>query len=135
VAPLPAPTAALDRRACYALLATAPLGRVVATAAALPLVVPVVFALDGDDLLFPVAPGSPLAAATRGTVVALQADAVDASRRSGWSVVVTGFADAVGDTGLVRLRPGVVTGLRLQEQGLSSDALGPQVPHLRVARH
>ncbi|MBW8483432.1 pyridoxamine 5'-phosphate oxidase family protein [Actinomadura parmotrematis] len=82
----------LDEAECRALLAAAPLGRVVFTERALPAVQPVGFALRGRELVVGVAPGSPLAGLARGTVVAFEADAYDAAGRTGWSVVVVGPA-------------------------------------------
>lgn len=123
----------LDEDACYRLLSTVEVGRVVATAGALPLVVPVTFALDGRAVVFRTTPSGTLASATRGAVVAFEADVIDPRTRSGWSVVVTGVAAPVEEVsdlvrveqlGLVpwaagerdhyvRITPGLVTGRRL----------------------
>lgn len=87
---------ALDDDACFRLLAAVPFGRVVATAGALPLVVPVNYALDGHAVVFRTAADGAGAAATRGAVVAFQADDIDRTNRTGWSVVVTDTAEHVG---------------------------------------
>jgi uncharacterized protein len=123
----------LDEDACFRRLATVSYGRVVATSGALPLVVPVNFALDGHAIVFRTTVDGALAAATRGAVVAFEADDIDPSIASGWSVVVTGIAapvTAVSDLlrvqqlavvpwapgerdHYVRLVPGLVTGRHL----------------------
>lgn len=87
----------LDRRECLALLGSVPLGRVVFTERALPAVQPVDFALDRDCVVIRMAPGSRLATAMRGTVVAFEADDFDGDSRTGWSVTVVGQASAVRD--------------------------------------
>lgn len=88
----------LGRPECLRLLATAPIGRIVHTRQALPAVVPAEFGVDGDGaVLLRIAAASELARALDGVVVAFEADAVDASARSGWSVVVTGRAAVVTD--------------------------------------
>jgi nitroimidazol reductase NimA-like FMN-containing flavoprotein (pyridoxamine 5'-phosphate oxidase superfamily) len=123
----------LDLETCYRRLATQQVGRVVATAGALPLVVPVNFALDGHAVVFRTASGGTLDAATRGTVVAFEVDEIDPHVRSGWSVVVTGVASPIDDLSdllraqqlaiapwapgrrdhYVRITPGLVTGRHL----------------------
>ncbi|WP_432493970.1 pyridoxamine 5'-phosphate oxidase family protein [Kineococcus auxinigenes] len=82
---------------CLALLATRPFGRVVFTHRALPAVLPVNFLLDDGAVLLRVQPRSALATAAGGTVVAFQADDIDAATRTGWSVTAVGRADVVGD--------------------------------------
>ena len=118
---------------CFRLLAQTPIGRVVATAGALPLVEPVCFGLDGHGIVFRTEPGSCLAAATAGSVVAFEVDEIDPLTSSGWSVVVTGVAHHVGEASAllrvaqtnvgpwlpndhlwVRITPGIVTGRRLE---------------------
>jgi nitroimidazol reductase NimA-like FMN-containing flavoprotein (pyridoxamine 5'-phosphate oxidase superfamily) len=89
----------LGRRACLALLATVPVGRVVYTRQALPAVIPVNFTLDGDGaVLLRTSADSALARAVDGAVVAFEADEVDPAAHSGWSVVVTGRAAVVTGT-------------------------------------
>ncbi len=126
----------LDRRTCYALLAGAPIGRIVFTEGALPAIQPVNFVLDGDDVIIRTGMGSKLAAATRSAVVAFEADQYDADALAGWSVVLVGRAEAVTNdaerrrlAGLgltpwapgarphyVRIRPEIVRGRRLPPQ-------------------
>ncbi|MGW3420374.1 pyridoxamine 5'-phosphate oxidase family protein [Streptomyces phaeochromogenes] len=88
----------LDRQGCLRLLAGAPVGRIVHTRHALPAVLPVNFALDGDSaVLLCTAADSELSRAVDGVVVAFEADEVDAVAQSGWSVVITGHATVVTD--------------------------------------
>jgi nitroimidazol reductase NimA-like FMN-containing flavoprotein (pyridoxamine 5'-phosphate oxidase superfamily) len=88
----------LGRLECMRLLAKVPVGRIVYTRQALPAVLPVNFCLDGDGaVLLRASVLSPLVTAVDGAVVALEADEVDVTARSGWSVVVTGMANLVTD--------------------------------------
>ena len=85
----------LDRSECLRLLATATLGRVGISAAALPVILPVNFRLIGDNIVFRTTSGTKLDAATRGSVVAFEVDAMDPFEHTGWSVMVTGVARQV----------------------------------------
>ncbi len=88
----------LERQECLRLLAKVPVGRIVHTRQALPAVLPVNFCLDADGaVLLRTAAGSELVRAIDGTVVAFEADEVDASAHAGWSVVVTGSATVIRD--------------------------------------
>jgi nitroimidazol reductase NimA-like FMN-containing flavoprotein (pyridoxamine 5'-phosphate oxidase superfamily) len=87
----------LDRADCIRLLKTVSLGRIGITVGALPTILPINFRVDGERILFRTGVGTKLDAATRGSVVAFEADAVDPMYHSGWSVVVTGVAREVED--------------------------------------
>ncbi|MFI9152454.1 pyridoxamine 5'-phosphate oxidase family protein [Streptomyces sp. NPDC053367] len=88
----------LERHECLRLMAEVPVGRIVHTRRALPAVLPVNFTLDDDGaVLLRTSADSELVRAIDGAVVAFEADAVDADRQSGWSVVVTGSARVVTD--------------------------------------
>lgn len=88
----------LDRQECLCLLARAPVGRIVHTRQALPAVVPVNFRLDADSaVVVCTSAQSELARSVDGTVVAFEADEVDADAHSGWSVVAVGRAAVVTD--------------------------------------
>ena len=87
----------LERADCIRLLRTASLGRIGITSGALPTILPVNFRVDGDRILFRTGVGTKLDAATRGAVVAFEADDIDPMYHSGWSVVVTGVARQVVD--------------------------------------
>lgn len=113
----------LDELECYHRLATVPFGRLVATSGALPLVVPVNFALDGRAIVFRTDSAGPLAAATRGAVVAFQADSIDTGTRCGWSVLVTGVAEAVTEVSDV---------VRMEQLGIATWAPGPRNHYVRI---
>jgi uncharacterized protein len=84
----------LDRRECETLLRTQRVGRVgVCTPG--PLVVPVVYALLDDDVVFRTAPGEKLIAAALNRTVAFEVDDYDLSARTGWSVLVVGTAEEI----------------------------------------
>ena len=87
----------LDRAECIRLLRTVSLGRIGITAGALPTILPINFRVDGERILFRTGVGTKLDAATRGAVVAFEADDFDPMYHSGWSVVVTGIAREVED--------------------------------------
>jgi nitroimidazol reductase NimA-like FMN-containing flavoprotein (pyridoxamine 5'-phosphate oxidase superfamily) len=82
----------LDRATCLDLLRIAHVGRIGLSSGALPVVVPVDFAVVGDRIVLHTARGTLLDLATRQTVVAFEADDIDRHDGSGWSVVVTGVA-------------------------------------------
>ena len=84
----------LSRRDAVMLLTTAAVGRVVFTAAGLPAVVPVTFAVSGDAVVMRTTVGSRLAHAAGRGVLAFEADEVDRVARTAWSVVVVGTADS-----------------------------------------
>jgi uncharacterized protein len=89
----------LDRQECLRLMAKVPVGRIVHTRHALPAVLPVNFCLDGDDaVVMCTSATSELARAVDGTVVAFEADEVDAASHSGRSVVVAVPATVVTDS-------------------------------------
>lgn len=81
--------AVLDRAACLDLLATVPVGRVAVTIGALPVILPVNFALGPKgEVVFRTGEGQKLKAALDGAVIAFEADDFDEDRRTGWSVLV-----------------------------------------------
>ncbi|AOT62588.1 MULTISPECIES: pyridoxamine 5'-phosphate oxidase family protein [Streptomyces] len=130
----------LDRAEALRLLGSVSLGRIVFTQQALPAIRPVNHLMDGEDIIVRLHDGATLAsvvapADTRGVVVAYEADVIDARTHLGWSVVVTGYARRVTDAAelarfsnrlrpwadaplgdaALRIRPDLVTGLRLTE--------------------
>jgi uncharacterized protein len=127
----------LSREECLRLMASVPVGRIIYTRQALPAVELVNFALDNDDIIIRTDHGGMLAAATRGTVVAFEADSVDTDRHAGWSVTAIGHSHEVSHpdeiarlerTGLsswapgerdhfIRISPGILNGRRLSEPG------------------
>jgi uncharacterized protein len=87
----------LTRDDCLRLLATVPIGRIIYTRQALPAVELVNFALDSGDIIIRTDRGGKLAVATRGAIVAFEADVVDPEHLSGWSVTAIGPSRAVTD--------------------------------------
>jgi uncharacterized protein len=82
---------------CMSLLRSRPLGRLAYVAAGEPLVVPVNHLVDGATVVLRTVAGGKLDAAIVGQPVAFQLDDHDASRGTGWSVLVRGRADLVED--------------------------------------
>jgi nitroimidazol reductase NimA-like FMN-containing flavoprotein (pyridoxamine 5'-phosphate oxidase superfamily) len=111
----------LGRAESLRLLATAGIGRLAYSQAALPAIRPVSFSLQGDDLLITVPGRGPLIDALRGSVVAFEADAYDEALRTGWTVAVVGASRVLDvqhtDESLplrtvIAVRVGLVEGLR-----------------------
>jgi uncharacterized protein len=53
--------------------------------------------VDGQHVVFRTAGGSKLSAAENGGLAAFEADSYDDLDRSGWSVMVSGFAEVIDD--------------------------------------
>lgn len=87
----------LGREECLRLLAGRSLGRIALTSGALPLVLPVYYAMDGESIVLRTGRGTTLGTATARAVVAFQVDDLDEHPRKGWSVAVTGLAEEVTD--------------------------------------
>ncbi|WP_207782084.1 pyridoxamine 5'-phosphate oxidase family protein [Phytoactinopolyspora limicola] len=113
----------LGRDECLALMATVPVGRLVFTEGALPAIQPVNFGLDGEDVVIRIGMGSKLALAARSAIVAFECDEYDEQGMTGWSVVVVGRAEAVGDEAERR---------RLAELRITPWALGHRPYYLRI---
>ncbi|GAA4981281.1 pyridoxamine 5'-phosphate oxidase family protein [Kineococcus glutinatus] len=82
----------LDARECRELLGRRGIGRAVYTERALPAVATLNYAVAGDRLWFRTGADTALARAVRDAVIAFHVDHVDAGRRDGWSVTVSGRA-------------------------------------------
>lgn len=83
----------LERSECLRLLGSRDLGRLAYVArAGVPDIVPVNYALEGEDVVFRTGPGPKLQAAERRELVAFEVDDIDEERHTGWSVVVVGRA-------------------------------------------
>jgi uncharacterized protein len=133
----------LTRDECLHLMTSVPVGRIIYTRQALPAVELVNFAIYNGDIIIRSDPSSKLAAATRGAVVAFEADHLDIERHAGWSVTVVGQSQEVTDPdeigrleqiGLyswapgdrqhfIRISPGILNGRRLSAYG--SERGGP----------
>ena len=77
---------------CLDLMRTQAVGRIGLSSGALPLVLPVHFAIVGDEIMIIARRGTTLDAATRQAIVAFEVDALDADTGAGWSVMVQGVA-------------------------------------------
>jgi uncharacterized protein len=80
----------LDEHECFRLLSSTQLGRVALTVGALPVILPVHYALLGHDPVFRTDHGAKLMAASAGNILALEADAADPIDHHGWSVLGDG---------------------------------------------
>ncbi|MBO0805138.1 MAG: pyridoxamine 5'-phosphate oxidase family protein [Nocardiopsaceae bacterium] len=120
---------------CWKLLASVPVGRVVFSQRAMPAVRVVNHLVDGQLVVIRSHQGAAItggAGTGDGAVVCYEADDLDPARRTGWSVVVTGLARLVRDTGaaerysrllhswdpadmdqVIIIEPGTITGRRL----------------------
>ena len=82
---------------CLELMGAHHFGRVGVVVDGEPVIFPVNYALDGDEVVFRAAPGSLLSGASLGRV-SFEVDEVEESGRTGWSVVVQGFGNEVTST-------------------------------------
>ena len=114
----------LSRGECMRLVGSVPLGRIVYTRQALPAVELVNFALHDGDIVIRTDSGGKLAAATRGAVVAFEADSMDLAAHAGWSVTVVGYSRAVTDSEEI---------LRLVQTGLQPWAPGERDHFIRIS--
>jgi uncharacterized protein len=87
----------LARGECLELMATVPVGRIGVSIGALPVILPVNFALVGGSIVIRTVPGTKLDAAARHVVVAFEVDSYAPDGSSGWSVLVQGFCGEVTD--------------------------------------
>lgn len=87
----------LSEDECFALLRRGEIGRVSTSLRALPVILPVTYAMDGDTVVFRTGVGTKFHAATRRAVVAFEVDDFDRKARTGWSVMVVGEALEVTD--------------------------------------
>ena len=83
-----------DDEECLALLGRAQFGRIALSLRAVPVVLPVRYALSGDEILFALSVGQ-LAAAFPRTVVTLHADGFDEDNGQRWTVFAVGHARRV----------------------------------------
>jgi nitroimidazol reductase NimA-like FMN-containing flavoprotein (pyridoxamine 5'-phosphate oxidase superfamily) len=82
---------------CLELLGGHHIGRIAVVLDGHPFVFPVNYALDGDSVVFRTAPGTKLSGAALGHV-AFEIDEVDATTRTGWSVIVQGVGNDITST-------------------------------------
>ncbi len=81
---------------CWGLLARTQIGRVGLLVDQRPEILPVNYALDGETVLFRTGEGTALNQASM-RVVAFEVDHLDEETHAGWSVLVQGFAQDIGD--------------------------------------
>jgi nitroimidazol reductase NimA-like FMN-containing flavoprotein (pyridoxamine 5'-phosphate oxidase superfamily) len=124
----------LTEEECRDLLATGEIGRVGVTIGGLPAIFPVNYRMLDGDVVLRTAPGSKLAAATAGEVVAFEVDDYEHVERTGWSVLAVGQASVLHDldvtfrvvaaglepwagdegrTSIIRIQPTFVSGRRI----------------------
>ena len=95
----------LDRRTCFDLLTSVPIGRVGLSIDALPVVLPMNFILRTPPwgrepvIVLRSGDGSKVDAALANHVVALEIDGYDAMAHTGWSVLVQGATRLLADAG------------------------------------
>jgi nitroimidazol reductase NimA-like FMN-containing flavoprotein (pyridoxamine 5'-phosphate oxidase superfamily) len=90
-------TDVLSAEECRELLAGQQVGRIAIDTGDHPAILPVLYALLDEDVVFRTGPGDKLVAATLHRVVAFEADAFDLDRKEGWSVDVVGPAEELVD--------------------------------------
>ena len=98
----------LSAEVCRNLLRTAEVGRVGVVDEGRPTVFPVCHVYDGEVLAFPTTEGTKLHAALGWPYVGFEVDGID-DDGSGWSVMVSGRAETVDDTGEQRRLAGLRT--------------------------
>jgi hypothetical protein len=87
----------LDREECLRLLASTQTGRIAISVKALPVILPVRFALVDHRIVIRTHVGSTLESATCGAVVAFETDGTEPAANAEWSVLATGIATHVTD--------------------------------------
>jgi nitroimidazol reductase NimA-like FMN-containing flavoprotein (pyridoxamine 5'-phosphate oxidase superfamily) len=133
--------ARLTRDECMTLLRTTSFARVGISVEALPAILPITMALLDGAIVFRTIPGTKLAYAASGAILAIEADQYDASIQEGWSVLVRGVATEIKESAeveqarellagswidgaaehYVRVSCDLVTGRLLRHQPAASD--------------
>ncbi len=119
---------ALSTDECYRLLATHEIGRIGVNAEHYPLIFPVNYGVDGTTLVVRTRPGTILRAAQHANVT-FEVDEIDRRTRSGWSVLVRGQAEEVGEEHRAELVA------RTQATGVQPWAPGEHGTWLRLIAH
>jgi hypothetical protein len=138
------PLTALDLQQCWGLLTRDTIGRIAYTYQGRPAVMPINYVVSGGDVLLRTDPGSVLAQAVDGQVVAFEVDRIDRATHSGWSVLAVGTAvtedltDQPPRPHLAGLEPWAegARGLliRIEVDAISGRRLLPPVPRPRTRR-
>lgn len=119
-------TVELSRDACLKLLAAHQFGRLaVIGAAEVPMIRPVNYVFDdaSQSVVFRTARGSKFHALLGRVKAAFEIDGIDESTRTGWSVIITGFAEEVTRAHEID---------HLSRLGLDSWVAGPEPHWMRV---
>lgn len=85
----------LSETDCQELLAQHTAGRVGFIASEGPQILPVTYQYRTGSVIFRTSPSGPMAGLARRTSVAFEIDTIDEQNKSGWSVLVVGFAEAI----------------------------------------
>jgi nitroimidazol reductase NimA-like FMN-containing flavoprotein (pyridoxamine 5'-phosphate oxidase superfamily) len=91
----PGSFAELSEAECQELLAQHTAGRVGFMAPDGPQILPVTYQYRNGDVIFRTSPAGALSGLVRRTSVAFEIDDIDEQNKSGWSVLVLGFAEAM----------------------------------------
>jgi uncharacterized protein len=89
--------ATLPRDECLSLLRGNSVGRLAFVVDGWPVVLPVNYLVDGEDIVLRTDPGTKLSSVQSDAQVSFQVDAADRLFRSGWSVLVYGVASEIND--------------------------------------
>src|ERR1700684_3240762 len=114
----------LSRDECLRLMESVSVGRIVYTRRGLPAFELVNFAFDHGDIIIRTDRGGKLAVATQHSIVAFEADRLDADQRAGWSV--TAIGQSWGVTAPAEIG-------QLQASGLTSWARGVREHFIRIS--
>jgi uncharacterized protein len=101
--PLTGSLAELSEADCKELLAQHTAGRVAFTAGDGPQILPVTYQYRNGTVIFRTSRVGPLAGLVRRTSVAFEIDGIDEQHKSGWSVLLLGFAEALAHDHLLTL--------------------------------
>ena len=139
---------------CLELLAQVEVGRIALSMDALPVILPVAFAVIDDQVHFRSIRDTKMDAAVDHRVVAFESGAYEPVAGTGWSVLIQGMAQMVDESDplwsaaaafrqpseptplddqhrMVRIRPGLVTGQRIRvTRPTTTTAARPDVPFL-----
>ena len=85
------------RDECLELLRGRNYGRLGVTSAGQPIILPVNYAMDGENIVFRTGAGGKFHAMVHGARVAFEIDEIDPEHHAGWSVLATGRVDEVTD--------------------------------------
>ena len=125
----------LSEAECNQLLTEHTAGRVGFMAGDGPQILPVTYQYRNGNVIFRTSPVGPLAELVRRTSVAFEIDSIDEQHKSGWSVLVLGFAEALAhdhllasawETGPVPWADGVRNlFIEIKPRKISGRAVGP----------